>query len=484
MCEVSSNNGMYYIQCENSEQRNPVDFVFAIDNSGSMDESAGIAGDIETQCYSRLDLVKHAAVCIIESLGPKDKLGIVVYSSSARVLQSRCYMTDANKQNAMNYIKNIVTEGATNLWDGLQTSLSISSPQSSVLLFTDGQPTAGNQQVDIAFRNYLQRNKFTQHVYTFGFSNEVNSKLLNEISTIGNGQFHFISDSAMLFTVIVNFLANYYTMYGDIYVNNVNHGQLYYGQNKYIMAEPNSIVNIVNVFGTNHNVQSTSVSTSNIGIILNNTINVLYEIIQDLSTRNFTRAKNTLDNFVNLNNSNTESIVQDLIENICDKMFLAITEAHYTKWGKHYIYSFINALKNQINNNFKDKFVQNFGGTMFYKLQDDLNTLVANVPPPPPSRTYRGQTYTVSSMSSFNNRSNPCFSGHNKVTMADNSFKYVKDIVAGDKVYTPNGTVTVKLVVKTCCRHNLTDLCKIGTLVVTLAPNQIRRRMGISKRSV
>lgn len=77
-------------------------------------------------------------------------------------------------------------------------------------------------------------------------------------------------------------------------------------------------------------------------------------------------------------------------------------------------------------------------------------------------------TYNVSSMRSFNNRSNPCFSGYNKVKMAfDNSFKYVKDIKCGDRVYTPYGPAIVKLVVKTVCKDNLTELSKVGSLTVT-----------------
>ena len=468
---VEKHNNMLSVTCEDAMVKNNVDFVFAIDNSGSMGESAGIQGDVETQCYSRLDLVKHAALCIIQSLGPNDTIGIVLYSSNARVLMQRSSMTVQNKNTAISLIKNIGLEGATNLWDGLQTSLTLSERSSHakpvVLLFTDGQPTAGDQQVDRAFSRYLSSNKLKSSVYTFGFSNDVNSTLLNTLSLQGNGQFHFISDSAMIFTTIVNFLSNYFTNYGDIIIDNINYGPLYYGQTKYIDAG-NNVQNV------SINDESYIVANSNNPFVHGDAISIAHNMIQqsmiELNTRNFSQAQQIINNCLSTirNLNNNSQLIQELLENISDQLFMAASEQYYNKWGKHYMYSFLNALKHQINNNFKDKVVQNFGGTMFYQLQDELNNIVANVSPPPPSRTYQGQTYTVQSMSSFNNRSNPCFSGYNKVKMAyDDSFKYVKDIKRGDHVWTPCGVTTVKLVVKTLCKDNLTDLCKVGNLTVT-----------------
>ena len=468
---IEKHNDILSVTCEDAIVKNNVDFVFAIDNSASMSESAGIQGDIETQCYSRLDLVKHAALCIIESLGPNDTIGIVLYSSNARVLMQRSPMTVQNKNNAISLINNIRLEGATNLWDGLQTSLALSECSSHhnpvVLLFTDGQPTAGDQQVDRAFSRYISNNKLKSSVYTFGFSNDVNSTLLNTLSLQGNGQFHFISDSAMIFTIIVNFLSNYFTNYGDIIVDGTNYGPLYYGQTKYI----NGCNNVQNV---SVNDESYIIANSNNPLVHGDAIRIAHNMIQqsmiELNTRNFSQAQQIINNCLSTirNINNNSQLIQDLLENISDQIFMAASEQYYDKWGKHYMYSFLNALKHQINNNFKDKVVQNFGGTMFYQLQDELNNIVANVPPSSPSQTYQGHTYTVSSMNSFNDRSNPCFSGFNKVRInRDGNVKYVKDIKCGDQVWTPHGATTVKLVVKTLCKDNLTELCKIGNLSVT-----------------
>jgi hypothetical protein len=154
-------------------------------------------------------------------------------------------------------------------------------------------------------------------------------------------------------------------------------------------------------------------------------------------------------------------------ENFKSEVMMALDSRYYRMWGKHYIHSFVNAVYNQINNNFKDPYVQHFGGSMFHQLQDKYNLIVANLPPPPPSLSYRGQTYTVGSIDSFNNRSNPCFSGNNQVAMGNNTTKKVKDIVKGDCVKTDQGCAIVQCVVKTICKDNLSELSVVGSLVVT-----------------
>lgn len=476
--KILKHNTTFCISCEDLEVRNDVHFVLAIDNSASMQESAGIQGDVETQCYSRLDLVKHATLCVVESLTSNDTIGIVVYSSYARILLQSTHMTPENKRTAKTLIENIKIEGATNLWDGLQTCLTmtqnISHPYQAVLLFTDGQPTAGNQQVDRAFTHYLNSNKKNKaRVYTFGFSNEVNSCLLDNIAQRGNGQFHFISDSAMIFTIIVNFLSNYHTLYGDVNANGVKYGQLYYGQKKYIQIRDNvDQIQIDSCFGQNYTYHiQNSTDPLHVGVGLIKTQLMLQELIQLLKSRQFDFAKTIIDNFINdmiqYRASVNEDIMNTIIDNVADQVFLASTENYYYKWGKHYLYSFHNAVKNQINNNFKDSLVQTFGGKMFYKIQASLNEIVANISPPTPSRTLHGRTYTVTSMRSFNNSSNPCFAGTNKVKMGDNTYKFVKDVKFGDKVFTPLGEATVWLVVKTHCKDNLTELSKINNLLVT-----------------
>jgi hypothetical protein len=443
-------NGNYCEICVGDVlEKNKVSLVISIDVSASMNESAGIQGNEETQCYSRLDLVKHAVLCVIETLEVNDNIAIVEYSDQAQVLYP---MQKVNKVMLKQIVNSLYTKGSTNLWDGIEVPLNMCGPDDCVLLFTDGQATSGLTDVKSAFRRYLNNNKNSADVYTFGFSNCVNSDMLNDIAVMGNGQFNFISDSAMLFTVMVNFLANYYTKYGNLYINNEYHGQIYYGQKKVIKY--------------NGPITRIQIDYENVTDVRNGEdINVnRANIIDVLKSRNERIIKDFIDN---LQNRIMNEIDVDMCENLKNEVLMAFQNQYYNKWGKHYIYAFTNAVYNQINTNFKDSYLQHFGGTMFHKLQDKFNGIVANLHPPQPSLTYRGRQYQVNSMNTFNNRSNPCFAGNNKVLMGDNTRKLVKQVKRGDIVKTSEGNATVTCVVKTVCKDNLTELSVIDKLIVT-----------------
>jgi hypothetical protein len=64
----------------------PCDIVLVIDVSGSMGFDAPVPGvGKERTGLSVLDLTKHAALTILETLGEEDRLGIVTFGSEAKV---------------------------------------------------------------------------------------------------------------------------------------------------------------------------------------------------------------------------------------------------------------------------------------------------------------------------------------------------------------------------------------------------------------
>ena len=75
---------------ESGLQRASCDIVLVIDVSGSMSAAAPLpevedGEEREAAGLSVLDLVKHAARTILETLGPSDRLGIVTFSTDATV---------------------------------------------------------------------------------------------------------------------------------------------------------------------------------------------------------------------------------------------------------------------------------------------------------------------------------------------------------------------------------------------------------------
>jgi hypothetical protein len=106
------------------------------------------------------------------------------------------------------------------LWDGLQTGLGILSKDqnsaksiSTLFLLTDGCPTEEPPGGHLkALEKLKEETKFTCAVNTFGFGYKLNSKLLEDISILGNsGSYAFIPDGSFVGTIFVNAISTLLT---------------------------------------------------------------------------------------------------------------------------------------------------------------------------------------------------------------------------------------------------------------------------------
>ena len=208
----------------------PMDVVAVIDISGSMDNKAVVEQDGKQVDvgYSVLDVTKHAVKTVIASMRPADRLSIVVFSTNARLLMDWLPMTPANQEFATNAVSGLTTEGATNLWDGLRQSLQQfrSQPRtgcmSSVLLLTDGVPSSHlcpPRGIVQTLERELERmseaaESVAPSIFTFGFGYSLDTMLLVDIATKGNGYYSFIPDSGFVGTVFIHALANAATTAG------------------------------------------------------------------------------------------------------------------------------------------------------------------------------------------------------------------------------------------------------------------------------
>ena len=107
-----------------TRERTPTDIVVCIDISGSMDSEASAAG-VESSGLSMLDIVKHAVRTIVEVLNPCDRLGVVAWSSGARVVTELTSMSARGKQTTISKVNDLQVEGMTNIWDGLKAGLDL-----------------------------------------------------------------------------------------------------------------------------------------------------------------------------------------------------------------------------------------------------------------------------------------------------------------------------------------------------------------------
>ncbi|CAJ1931149.1 unnamed protein product [Cylindrotheca closterium] len=126
---------------EMNDRTSALDIVVALDISGSM------SGQKLNDCKSTLE-------AMLRPLGSKDRFGLIVFGSRVRVIIPAAIMNKENKESALNQIKQINTEGCTNLSGGLMMAwkelLLICNPNSvrSLFLLTDGLANEGIQNTN------------------------------------------------------------------------------------------------------------------------------------------------------------------------------------------------------------------------------------------------------------------------------------------------------------------------------------------------
>lgn len=128
----------------------PCDIVLVIDVSGSMGCEAPVPtaspSERERNGLTVLDLVKHAARTIIETLDENDRLGLVTFSTDARVVQNLLPMTKSNKKEAWERVEKLQVESMTNLWHGIHKGIKLfddderTNTAAAVMILTDGMP--------------------------------------------------------------------------------------------------------------------------------------------------------------------------------------------------------------------------------------------------------------------------------------------------------------------------------------------------------
>lgn len=183
--------------------RAPVDLVTVLDVSGSM------AG-------TKLALLKRAMGFVIQNLGPADRLSVIAFSSTARRLFPLRRMSDTGKQEALQAVNSLSSNGGTNIAEALKKSAKImterkwKNPVSSIILLSDGQDTYTVNSPTVAATqiNYqsllpvsMQHNTASGlhiPVHAFGFGADHDAVSMHSISETSGGTFSFIEAESVI----------------------------------------------------------------------------------------------------------------------------------------------------------------------------------------------------------------------------------------------------------------------------------------------
>jgi len=137
-----------------------VNVVLVVDSSGSMG-----AQDFSP---SRMEAIKSSAVGLVEQLEIKDRIGVIGFSDTTRIVS---FLTN-DKDRVKEKISTIREKGATAIGDGLAMGVdmvtSIPNKKKLVILLSDGEQNAGQINIDDAI---LYAKSEDVVVYTIGMGN-------------------------------------------------------------------------------------------------------------------------------------------------------------------------------------------------------------------------------------------------------------------------------------------------------------------------
>ena len=536
------------------EVRPPVDLVLCIDVSYSMFDPATLKGESNetiTHGFSVLSLTIVAAKTILHSLNENDNLSVVTYSSEAQTIFENISCTPENKILIETELDALKPISSTNMWQGIMQSLDIlrtTSPPNRVkgiMLLTDGVPNVDpprghGYMLEKYFRDY----NFKCMISCYGFGYNLNSVLLSELSTISGGDgYSFIPDASCLASVFINGISNIFTTAvqnpkleitltkGVSFVNSMEGlrlelDSLKYGQDKNLVFELDTRYassrshDYLNDFAKiKLDLGSTKlITTENLMPLRDYYINHRYRIeaVQLIDNciqkkkYNDTSFISELNQFIeHLKKESTNEYIQNILFDLDGQVKEALNmtsqgerEDWFTRWGNHYLRSLRGAYQLEICNNFKDKGVSNFGGSLFRQLIDEISTIFDEQPPPKRDIrqqapvVYRGgasrgsreetsrprvvQAAAPTSMRSYNIASGGCCAEGSRVYMKDGTYQLVEKIQKGDEVITFDtvkdeqgrfhetySSSKIECVVKTKCKNGQATMVQLNNLMIT-----------------
>ncbi|GER25641.1 zinc finger C3HC4-type RING finger family protein [Striga asiatica] len=183
------------------QARAPIDLAMVLDVSGSMKGP-------------KLDLVKRAAGFVVDNLGPSDRLSLVCFSTSARIVLPLHETTEVGRANAKQAVNSLFSDnGNTNIADGLTKGLQVleershRNPVASIMFLSDGKDNY-SPRIPMAqpylhllppsMRPGVEKKPFSIPIHTFGFGSDHDPLAMHAIATLSGGTFSFIESYEMV----------------------------------------------------------------------------------------------------------------------------------------------------------------------------------------------------------------------------------------------------------------------------------------------
>ena len=191
---------------EIKEKNSNVELICVIDVSGSM-------------MGEKIKLVKQSLKVLLEMMGEKDKLGLVLFNHDSQKLLDLTYTTPENKKNIINLIDKIQARGGTYILSGLEKAIEMfksSSTQktntdkfisSAIILLSDGMDNRMNhEEIGKGLKDLTKNFNLGFTLHAFGYGNDHDPKIMNTLATIRDGTFYFVKEYKKVAEYFVNVL--------------------------------------------------------------------------------------------------------------------------------------------------------------------------------------------------------------------------------------------------------------------------------------
>ncbi|NXJ00917.1 ITIH4 inhibitor, partial [Psophia crepitans] len=161
----------------------PKNVIFVIDRSGSM------AG-------RKIEQTRDALLKVLQDLRPEDRFSFITFNSKvAQWKSSLLQATAENAASAARFVQTLSASGGTDINRALLTAVSVLDkserlPERSVsmiILLTDGQPTAGESNVEVIQENIQKAVNGRYALFCLGFGFDVSYRFLEKMALSNGG---------------------------------------------------------------------------------------------------------------------------------------------------------------------------------------------------------------------------------------------------------------------------------------------------------
>ena len=156
-------------------------FIFLVDVSGSMNSG------------NRIGLVKESLRMLTYNLRDTDRIGLVTYGSTARIILEPTSID--NRMNVLNAIDQLTIDGATNMDDGLRMAYQLADSYAEpgeinrIILASDGVANVGATTAESILRHAREGIQLSTFGYGMGNFNDVN---MEQLADQGDGSYAYI----------------------------------------------------------------------------------------------------------------------------------------------------------------------------------------------------------------------------------------------------------------------------------------------------